>query len=176
MAAEQKAVAITAHRVPKGNHQGSANSVQDRGFPVRQKELIHLWTDQESHMVKEATEATPNRDAHQVTGRGGLMVTDHIQTGHVQKGHIQKGHIQTDRTLTDHIQTDHILREATLTGQEGHSVTDHMERTGQEGSSPTDRQSHFPAEVSPDRARQENSARRRISVSSAMRTRAESAG
>ena len=166
MAAEQKAVAITAHRVPKGNHQGSANSVQDRGFPVRQKELIHLWTDQESHMVKEATEATPNRDAHQVTGQGGLMVTDHIQTGHVQKGHIQKGHIQTD----------HILREATLTDQEGHSVTDHMERTGQKGSSPTDRQSRFPAEVSPDRARQENSARRRISVSSAMRTRAESAG
>ena len=171
MAAEQKAVAITAHRVPKGNHQGSANSVQDRGFPVRQKELIHLWTDQESHMVKEATEATPNRDAHQVTGRGGLMVTDHIQTGHVQKGHIQKGHIQTDRILTDHI-----LREATPTDQESHSVTDHMERTGQEGSSPTDRQSRFPAEVSPDRARQENSARRRISVSSAMRTRAESAG
>ena len=150
MAAEQKAVAITAHRVPKGNHQGSANSVQDRGFPVRQKELIHLWTDQESHMVKEATEATQNRDAHQVTGQGGLMVTDHIQT-------------------------DHILREATLTDQEGHSVTDHMERTGQEDSSPTDRQSRFPAEVSPDRARQENSARRRISVSSVMRTRAESA-
>lgn len=190
MAAGQKAVAITVHRVPTGNRQESANSAQDRGFHVRRTRLTHLQTGREGLTETDHTGQTPTKDTPRATDREDNTATGHIPIGHIRKGHVRTDNIRIDRTLTDHTlrgtnPTDHIQTGPESHMEKGHTLTGHIPRTVQRDSSQTvqggrvqtgghqDLQRVVSTRV--DSTKAGTSARGKISASSAMRTRAESA-